>query len=190
MPIQNEIEEFSKAIKVIFAEDPLPLEDELTTGHFEAERLKILLKGVKWNTITREQALDLSDDISFLSPKAFRYYIPALMHFTINNYQEMNNLPMSLMIRLTPPTYEQFTKYLGASPGFDLKVSVESYQRRVSQADFSYEEIEIIIKFLELYPKINTSPKDFMGELELLPHAMNFWQTIKREKDGHTNTRS
>lgn len=86
-----------------------------------------------WQEVPRELILQERDALPLFEPQGFRFYLPAYMLFTIEDYVEADTIPESIVYSLTLPDAET-----------ELYEFV--HERLVL---FNEEQIKVILHFLE-----------------------------------------
>lgn len=79
----------------------------------EGEPLRALLQSAEPGELTAEQVFaQLTDNLWMLSPAAFRYYLPALMHLALHHYDRLSVFASELVGSLTEPRREDLVELL------------------------------------------------------------------------------
>ena len=156
----------AKQIEEAFANTPYPGDDNIGWGDRDDEReIEQALRGRHWRELTLEFIYSYRQFISFLTPAALRFYLPAFMLATLNHYSEVDTLSNSLIFNLAPPEDKDD----------DMQ---EYFSARASK--FNHVEQKAILAFLETYLPLH--PEDFdYGEWEsvfkpILMDAISFWK--------------
>jgi hypothetical protein len=151
-----------KQIEAAWANVPYPGDENLRDGSsLEGQEVADFLRGKRWKDVTltslqSEYVGDGSACLGFLSPAAFRYYLPAYMLIAVDHYYNADVIADSAWSSLNPSYPEGTEMWLW-------------WHERV--CEFSSEQIRAIVGFLrfldaaygEAYPL--QGPKD----------AISFW---------------
>jgi len=124
-----------------FADLQMPKGETIaSSAELEPQAIQTLLFGRPWTTVDAALLLSYGQDADtgampfFLSPEAFRYYLPAFLTFIVSHYSDAGTLIDALLLKLkqasdelAPCTYSQrqrltilsFLEYLKASHSED-----------------------------------------------------------------------
>ena len=89
---------------------PYPGDDAIaydqSGGHLECAQVAEFFRGKRWKDVTlaalRSYRGDASACLAFMSPEAFRYYLPAYMLIALDDYAEADVIADSALNMLTP----------------------------------------------------------------------------------------
>jgi hypothetical protein len=74
-------------IQESFGSMPYPGDEQIVTGeNSEDQKILRLLKGLHWRDVPLETLDHLRSDLTFMSPEAFRFYLPAFMIYSIVDF--------------------------------------------------------------------------------------------------------
>ncbi len=100
-------EELQQRVKSAFALATYPGDDQLVvvTGgaHLECEQIRAAFQGKRWQHLPLKFLRYHASSLSFLTPEAFRYYLPAFLLAALQSYKKADMVPFSLVFHLTPP---------------------------------------------------------------------------------------
>lgn len=106
----GEAARLKEEIQEAFADVPYPGDDQLVThtDYFERDAIKTFFKGKDWRDIniewlSHEYPQDPSACLGFMTPQAFRYYLPAYLLVSIDNLPESDVTPETTVWALTAP---------------------------------------------------------------------------------------
>ncbi|GAA3508393.1 hypothetical protein GCM10022393_19380 [Aquimarina addita] len=95
-------------IKQAFDLEKYPGDDKLVYDnsgkHLECLETKELFKNKKWNDLPNTFLLEASTSLNFFSKESFKYYLPAYLIFSLENYEESDDIPNNLVYLLTLPS--------------------------------------------------------------------------------------
>jgi hypothetical protein len=109
-----------------------------SAAHLECNQVREFFQGKRWQDITLDALLagyngDASACLNFMTPEAFRYYLPAYLFIAIDRFKESDVIPYSVVWKLTAPEH----------PGPDM----DWFLSRVE--GLSLEQRRVIIEFLQ-----------------------------------------
>ena len=145
-------EELRLLVEAAFAETKYPGDNRLVYDdsghHLECNEVAASFKGKHWKQVPLETLRYHSAGIFFLTPEAYRFYLPAYMLAASLHYDEAGTIPDSVVFILIPPS--------------DAK-DVPNYRQRL--AGFAPTQRMAIRSFLQFlkaeYPK-----DDVLGDLD------------------------
>lgn len=119
----SESEELRHLIEVAFAGVGYPGDDRLvydTSGCcLECKDVAAAFRGKHWKEIPLDVLRYHSSAIFFLTPEAYRFYLPAYLIAGSVNYDEADVIPDSVVFSITPPSDERdFDDYRRKMEGF------------------------------------------------------------------------
>ncbi|MBR8840922.1 MAG: hypothetical protein DSM106950_44930 [Stigonema ocellatum SAG 48.90 = DSM 106950] len=84
-------------------------------------------RGKKWQDVPKELIEKLGDSFGFLDPKGFRYYLPAFMIYSLQNYSSGYVFIDSVYFALANQTryYQKYQKHLALLNQEHLEVAQE-----------------------------------------------------------------
>jgi hypothetical protein len=99
--------ELIKNIRNAFISEEYPGDSNLASNNAsvypEYENLKNKFKGKQWYELENEFIFNEKDSLFFLSKKGFKYFIPAFMIASIEEFDEMDDLPNIVIGKFTLP---------------------------------------------------------------------------------------
>ena len=106
------VAQLKEKILEAFADVSYPGDDQLVTHSdcFERDAIRTFFKGKHWRDINlewlnREYSQDPSACLGFMTPQAFRYYLPAYLLISIDNFTESDVIPEATVWKLTAPEH-------------------------------------------------------------------------------------
>lgn len=116
---------------------------------------------VNWEWLKMHYSAPTGDALLFMTPEAYRYYLPAYLLITIDSYEECDVLSDYIIYGLTAQRYEKYTP--------------EDFQERI--APLTDEAKSVIAKFL-LYIYETYSNKDALTAYN------GYWKAYYRPPDN------
>jgi len=104
--------------------------------HLECNEVLAAFRGKHWREVPFETLRYESAALSFMTPAAYRYYLPAYLLACILDYAEADMIPDTVVFSLIPPTDPKSVKIYG-----------ESYRR--CMAGFTPAQRDTLRSFLE-----------------------------------------
>lgn len=109
----NSSAEIVKVIKDSFSKVEYPGDTHLVSHHCsECDRVRDTFRNMKWEDLPGNISVILQRNnlgfISFLSPAAFRFYLPGFMIASVENYKETGAIAESLIFHLTRPSAQDW----------------------------------------------------------------------------------
>ena len=145
-------DQLQKLIEAAFAETNYPgdtqLVDDNSGYHLECNEVAAAFRGKHWKEVPLETLRYHSAGIFFLTPEAYRFYLPAYLLAAVLHYDQVDTLPDSVVFSLIPPS--------------DAR-DVEAYRQRVE--GFTATQRQVIRCFLE-FQKQHHSQDDALGDLD------------------------
>lgn len=142
--LQQRIAQLRQAIAAAFGTLQLPQADELTTRNTaaardvsEAQQVREALAGRDWQSLTPDEAKRWWNFFGYLSPQAYRFYLPALLDAALARLGEDESLVHSVLYMLNPSYWHIY--YRGSD---------RTMARR--QGTFSASQYEAVVRFLGL----------------------------------------
>ncbi|MDY7096026.1 MAG: DUF6714 family protein [Acidobacteriota bacterium] len=93
-----------------FASLPIPAEGEVVYDnrpeHLECAQIRKRISGRHWRDITAEEIANDSSALYFLTPTAFRFYLPAWARLSLVAWDDVDLAPMALLVALETPGLE------------------------------------------------------------------------------------
>jgi hypothetical protein len=143
---------------------PLPAEAIGYPGeglHLERDAVVQFFAGKSWEEISWNELLkykgDCSACLSFMSPEAYRYYLPSYMLVALDHYLESDVSADSAWWSLAPPTDPMLNQY---------------WVDRV--VGFSQAQKEAILSFLQFILSEHSS--DYASSIEYIHNAVAYWK--------------
>lgn len=138
----------AREIKTAFGDMPYPgaecIANDLKGTDLERRQIREEFgRYENWQDVPRELLLQERDALPLFDPQGFRFYLPAYMLFTIEDYEGADTIPESIVHSLTLP-----------DAGTELYEFV-----RERLALFSEEQRTVILHFLECLERCH--PEDF-----------------------------
>ena len=94
-------------IEEAFGDLPYPGDDHLIAPSSlqtaEGQRLYNDWKGRDWRSLSLQELRHHAESIFFLTPEAFRYYLPAYLSASVRDSEGVDIIPETLAFALTPP---------------------------------------------------------------------------------------
>jgi hypothetical protein len=150
--ISSEAEELRQQIETAFAEVEYPGDDRLvydTSGdHLECNEVAAAFRGKHWKEIPLDTLRYHSSGIFFLTPEAYRFYLPAYLIAGSLHYDQADLIPDSVVSSITPPSDER---------NFDV------YQRRME--GLTPPQRKALRSFLQ-FLKLHHAEDDPLGDLD------------------------
>ncbi|MGJ8734609.1 MAG: DUF6714 family protein [Cellulophaga sp.] len=75
-----------------------------TKKHFECIEVRELFRNKEWKNLTNNFMFEEYNALFFFTKKAFKYFLPAFMIFSIKEYNESDEIPDILIDKFTLPT--------------------------------------------------------------------------------------
>lgn len=148
-----------KEISSAFPMRPLPnvVAGNVTSYEDEYSYIEKYFKGKEWNSFNFKDLYDNYQGpqdacLAFMSPVAFRYYLPSFMSIALNEYEEADLLVDTTLYSLIP--------------------NKENNNESEIFNKFTQEQIQVIIEFITYLKQ--THAGDF-SESEINP-ALNYWK--------------
>jgi hypothetical protein len=96
-----------RTIDAAFARLPYPGDDRIVPSEYdrdgEARRILRLLRGWHWRDLPFDRLVLLKASLSWLTPEAYRFYLPAFMVFPVVDFETADVLPDGVISTLTEP---------------------------------------------------------------------------------------
>ena len=148
--LKEDPQRLSAAIDAAFGAAAYPGDNRLvydTSGrHLECNDVAAFYRGRRWQQVTAADLAEHQESIHFLSPEAFRYYLPAYLKAAVTDYQDADLVPEILVSALTPPAdaalqsyFEQRAQPLSVEQAGVVRAVLEFLQR-VHGEDFFENE--------------------------------------------------
>lgn len=142
MALDSDILKLKSEIETAFAEVPYPGDGNLIETRIpEDQDAAEFFKGVKWQDWKEKPGQLLSPRVNgylfFLSPAAFRYYLPLYMIFALTDYYASDSLPGEVISSVT-------------FGGIDPKLR-EHTERRMS--GMTSAQLKVILDYLEFFKR-------------------------------------
>jgi Uma2 family endonuclease len=87
-------------IETAFVETPYPGDENISTDRDEIDER--ILRSKHWRDLSLETIYKVRNGLSFLTPEAYRFYLPAFMRATLLHYYQVDTLSSSLISHLSP----------------------------------------------------------------------------------------
>lgn len=104
--------------------------------HDEQRGIREAFANKDWQTIEPKILEEFYDTVPLFSPEAFRYFLPAYLIYSLDNFSADDK------------TTAEFTIYALSPTKNDLRESLEYWQVRFE--DFTFEQLDCIYDFLDL----------------------------------------
>lgn len=95
-------------IRVGFQSLPYPGDQNIvydnTGNHLECVKIQKELEGKHWSEVSPETLVRENSALCFMTPSAFRFYLPAYLSQVVQDFQNSDVLPENIMQFLTLPT--------------------------------------------------------------------------------------
>jgi hypothetical protein len=141
-----------KLIEAAFADTSYPGDARLVYDnsgrHLECNEIAAAFRGKHWKEVPLETLCYHSAGIFFLTPEAYRFYLPAYLLAALLHYNQADTLPDSVVFSLIPPS--------------DAK-DAQVYRRRLE--GFTAAQRQVIRCFLE-FQKEHHAQDDPLGDLD------------------------
>ena len=136
--------------QIIKAFETVPAPNKITEHDCdECRSVDKTFTGKNFETIEPEIIDGNYDIIPLFSPEAFRYFLPAYLFYSLDNFSADDR------------TTTEFTIYALSPTKQDLRESLEYWQARFE--DFTFEQLDCIYDFLDLIADDETH-EDFAGD--------------------------
>lgn len=147
-----DIERLVEEIEAAFGDLPLPAEEDLVYDnsgyHLECNQVRETFRGRHWRELTTEFLRADCQAIFFFSPVGFRFFVPAFVRASIQDYENADRLPDVVVHSLEAPqipglvsTHQARLRALTARQRRALESSL-SFLLRKHGEDFMPGEIE------------------------------------------------
>lgn len=139
-------EELRRLIETAFAEGNYPGDTRLvydnTGRHLECNEVAAAFRGKHWREVPLETLRRRADAIFFLTPEAYRFYLPAYLLAAVSHYDQADSIPDSVVFSLTPPSdsrdvenYRQTVEGLTASQRLAIRRFLEFQKQHHEEND-------------------------------------------------------
>lgn len=154
--LELERESLKEEIEKVFSNVPYPGDGEYSLSEscdgVERQKLRNMLGGKKWLD-WKEKPLEAippheyGQNIAFLSPNAYRYYLPLFLFAALDSYNEAFQMLMEIISSFTEPQGEMKERYRDRVSGFSREqlcvlLKFLDYMKRVHKVDFEDRELE------------------------------------------------
>ena len=139
------------ANEIAYSADELDFERDAVAQFFAGKHWR----DVSWVELQKYDG-DCSACLSFMSPAAYRYYLPVYMFVALDHYRESDVSADSAWLSLSPPTDATF---------------VQHWADRV--AGFSTSQRDAVLSFFEFM--IHEHGNDYTYDRERLNNAVSYW---------------
>jgi hypothetical protein len=151
-----------RQIEEVFADTPFPGDENISPYEYEIH--VELFRGRHWKDIPLETIFRERGELSFFTPEAYRFFLPAFMRATLLHYIEMDTLSGNLISHLSP-------KHGDSDSGLhNLFIRMNN--------GFSRTEQKAILAFLESY--LQLFPEEYSVEdrvyRPMLDRAIEYWK--------------
>lgn len=170
--IEEDIDRLVRAIHAVFLEEPAPTAQELIAHKCEeCQALQEALAGLRWREIPRAILEKHYDQLPLLSPKAFHYYIPAYLAYSLRRVPPTdepwaNDIPASLSVSDHQPIVD-FTIY-SLAPGSEERLDAYRLFFTKPQARF----VRDWLSFIKIHGK------HFDADLQAVERALSIWNEL------------
>jgi hypothetical protein len=120
----------------------------------ESQEIASILKANHWRDLPFDTVFQLRDSLPFLSPEAFRFYLPAYMITAIRHYEDADTLPEYVVYQLASPADNTTEKhwFLQNAIGLTIEqrravVSFLEYMEKKHGADFPNGEPQRALRY-------------------------------------------
>jgi hypothetical protein len=104
MPSKAERQQLARKIRDAFSTNDYPGDDKLVVGDDpESLQIRDVFKGKRWEEIPLSVLDYHYSSLSFFSPEAYRYYLPAFLLASVLNYRSAGMVPLSTILSLIAP---------------------------------------------------------------------------------------
>jgi hypothetical protein len=145
-----------RAIDDAFANTKYPGDDRLvydTSGrHSECNQTAEDFKGKQWTELSFGFLRAHCDSIFFLTPEAYRFYLPAYLLASVLRYREADVIPSNIVYSLTPPRegadtsiFRERAEYFDRNQRKAIKSFLEFLQAEHG-SDFPFRDPEVALK--------------------------------------------
>jgi len=96
--------QLAEQIKRAFGEVPYPGDDHIVQNphDLESARVRDDLKNKHWSTLPLKTLLKHSSALPLLTPEGVRFYLPAFLHISVVQPDEVDVIPENIISYLTP----------------------------------------------------------------------------------------
>ncbi|MBX3064694.1 MAG: hypothetical protein KF726_17055 [Anaerolineae bacterium] len=139
-------------INEAFPKQPIPTDDEIVYDnsgfYLDVEEFRNDLKGNAWDTLPLTVVIHHRDDLPFLSPKGFAYYLPLFLQAVVQHPAKTDSLEENLV--------------------FLLGKKEDSWRNRCLES-LNMEQREVLKRVLELHRQrmLSTEPEEYIQEITL-----------------------
>ena len=162
-PADNpEVAALIQNIEDVFSKTPMPSEKALITSQQSDEPAEYALtfRGLEWHKIHPQLLETCSDALSFFTPQALRYYVPAFLRAHLYGYHDADPI-----FCLTYKFYK--AEWLESSESNPAKM--EEHQRE-RMSLFTNEERKVIIAYFRYIVKLDSFNKNAINQA-----LENYW---------------
>jgi hypothetical protein len=162
-------EELRKVIKTAFATVEYPGDEHLvydTSGyHLECNQISAIFRGRHWLQLASEMLRKESSALYFMTPAAYRYYLPAYIIECIMNYEQADVIPETVVHSLIAPCDEK---------------ALEAYRRRMES--FTPVQLKAILTFLR-YMEANHQEDNALGDFDHALKSVVAWLGTENDRN-------
>lgn len=123
-----------KEIDQAFQSEKYPGDDYLVYDnsgkHLECEYIKKVFQGKTWKSLPDNFLFEEISSLSFFSPQAYKYYLPAFLIYSVNDFYGSDEVPFQVISSLTLPS--EIDTVLLANKIYEFKI-----QQQMNQLDFN-----------------------------------------------------
>jgi len=161
-------------IEEAFADTPMPRKRNYWRGPHECEDIEHYLGGKHWKEITPKLIWNIRECLSYLTPQAFRFYVPGYMLMVLLYPLEVDTLVDRIVHDLSPSSGYSFSDW---------------HNRRLNKLArvVTHDEADGIVTFLDTYLQLSINEVNgYYASTDIfwkIPHqlegAIKFWSSVR-----------
>jgi len=105
---ETDVNQLLQELDAAFGELPIPTDDNIVydnTGyHLECNEIRRRFRSRHWRDFDLAELVEHVDALSFFTPEAFRFYLPAFVRASIQDYLGSDQIPQRVLWALAPPS--------------------------------------------------------------------------------------
>jgi hypothetical protein len=134
-----------------FGKETAPPADDVAYApqgtHMECDDVRRAFAGKDWRSLGADDLLQNKEALDFMTPRAFRFYLPAYLRFSVEHFTESDVIPDTILGILLPTVDEQLKKWrkerldaLSTGEAYVLRAFVEFLRER-HRSEFDEETL-------------------------------------------------
>ena len=123
--------------------------------HLECEEVRRAFAGRSWRSLGSDDLLQNKEALNFMTPRAFRYYLPAFIRITVERFSDSDVIPDTILGILLPTADGQLKKWrkerldaLSAGQASALRAFVE-FLREKHSSEFDEDTLRDAIATID-----------------------------------------